>query len=382
MTFFRVHSVRYAGFTVRVFLMCLSLMGITVFAYGSQYPPQWPWKGFVMASTTSDASDVAIITDTVDANFLALQLKPRLRAMRDKINPEQALAKEIAWADKVLDACKKHGVTAMIVMYQFPMDPSLGIKQNMPAFWNKQEYLNEVVATARRVAAHFAGRGIELAGYQFLSEPVAKAGGKVEIPEQWPGLLERIITTLRTEDPKCWIAVTPGPGGQPQGYRSFDKLDHERIIYNFHMYKPHAFTHQGVGDLKLGPSYPGLIQFQYWDKNRLKRTVEPVVQFQSKHDVPILVGEFSAARWAEGAEQYLLDAVSIFNANKWGWAYHSYSGSHVWNPHYDNLYSQTVRSEFEKHYVGMNSVRWKTLKEAFGYFPNTPKSLQIEHPKN
>jgi hypothetical protein len=367
MTFFYAHFAWYAGFTARVFMMCLILMGITAFAYGSQYPQQWPWKGFVMASTTSDASDVAKIIETVDANFLALQLKPRLRAIMDKIDPEQALAREFTWADKVLDECTKHRITAMIVMYQFPMDPSLGIKQDMPVFWNKNEHLDEVVATARRVATYFAGRGIELVGYQFLSEPLVRAGGKVKIPDQWQSLLERIINTLRAEDPDCWVAVSPGPGGEALGYRFFDKLDHERIIYNFHMYKPHAFTHQGVGDFKLGPAYPGFIQYQYWDKARLERTVGPVVRFQSKHDVPIFVGEFSAARWAKGAEQYLLDAVSIFNANKWGWVYHSYSGSHVWNPHYDNEYCATKRTEFEKHFVGVDTVRWNTLRKAFAF---------------
>lgn len=365
MTFLSALYNRHAGFTKRLFLMCLFLFGISVFAFGSQKPPQWPWRGFVIASTTSDAGDVSKIKETVAANFLALQLKPRLRAIRDNVAPEQALIREIVWADKVLDACKNQGVTAIIVMYQFPMDPSLGIKQNMAAFWNKQEYLDEVVSTARHVAAHFADRGIELAGYQFLSEPLTRTGGKSKVPEQWPGLLERIINTLRTEDPDCWIAVSPGPGGEPTGYKSFDILEHDRILYNFHLYKPHAFTHQGVGDRKLGPTYPGFIQLQYWDKGRMEKAVAPVIRFQRKYDVPILVGEFGAARWAEGSEQYLLDAISIFTANKWAWAYHSYSGSHVWNPHYNSDFSVTKRSEFEKDYVGQNTQRWKTLKSAF-----------------
>ncbi len=355
-------SVHYA---VWIVVLCLMLVENIVVAHAADCPHQWPWRGFVMSSTTSDASDVGTIDAMVDANFLSLQLKPRLRAKIDKISSQQALAKEILWADKVLDACKKRGFTALIVLYQFPMDPALDFKQNTPVFWNNKKYLDEVVETASSLAKHFAERGPELAGYQFLSEPRVNAGGKSGVPKQWPVLLERIITALRGEDPDCWIAVSPGPGGDPLGYRSFDKLDHERILYNFHMYKPHAFTHQGVGMFRRGPEYPGRIRFRYWDKYRLEKAVAPVKRFQARHDVPILIGEFGAARWAKGGEQYLLDLVSIFNVNNWGWAYHSYSGSHVWNPHYDEVYSRTKRSEFERHYVGMNTNRWDTLKKAF-----------------
>ncbi len=318
-----------------------------------------------MTSATADHSDVSKIKSMVNANFLSLHIKPRFRAKRENIDYRLALDRELVWADEILDQCKLNGITAMIVVYQFPMNPNLNLKQNSPAFWNNVKYLDEVINVAKIVSSRYADRGTELTGYHFLSEPLVKEGSKNRIPEQWANLLDSIIKTLRKQDKDCWIAVTPGPGGIPVGYKSFVKLPYMRVIYNFHMYQPHAFTHQGVGKFPLGQKYPGMIKLHYWDKKRLNDALNVVKIFQKKYDVPIFVGEFSAVRWAEGGEQYILDLVSIFSKNEWGWAYHAYSGSHVWNPHYDTIYAPNIRADIDKHYVGTNSVRWETLKQAF-----------------
>lgn len=347
------------------FISCVFTLLISLSGFCGEVPPNWPWRGMVMTSATADHTDVLKIKSMVNANLLSLHIKPRYRAKREKIDYRLALERELVWTDKILDQCKLHGITTMIVVYQFPMNPIFNLKQNSLDFWNNVEHLNEVINVAKIVSSRYADRGTELTGYQFLSEPLVKEGSKNTVPVQWPNLLDRIVKTLRQQDRDCWIAVTPGPGGIPIGYKTFVKLSYKRIIYNFHMYQPHAFTHQGVGEIPIGPKYPGMVRLHYWDKKRLEDTLTVVEIFQKKYDVPIFVGEFSAARWAEGGEQYILDLVSIFSKNEWGWAYHAYSGSHVWNPHYDNSYAPNVRADIDKDYVGTNSIRWETLKQAF-----------------
>ena len=38
----------------------------------------------------------------------------------------------------------------------------------------------------------------------------------------------------------------------------------------------------------------------------------------------ILVGEFSAAAWAKGADAYIRDCIEVFDSYGWDWAYHAF----------------------------------------------------------
>ena len=69
------------------------------------------------------------------------------------------------------------------------------------------------------------------------------------------------------------------------------------VVYSPHMYEPGQFTHQGVESRPEPVAYPSVIEGKRWDRAALERTLEPVVQFQKKYNVPIFMGEFSAPRW-------------------------------------------------------------------------------------
>ena len=54
---------------------------------------------------------------------------------------------------------------------------------------------------------------------------------------------------------------------------------------------------------------------------------KPVVDFRREHGgARILVGEFSAIAWAEGADQYLRDSISVFEELGFDWTYHEFGG--------------------------------------------------------
>ncbi|MDX1763451.1 MAG: cellulase family glycosylhydrolase, partial [bacterium] len=320
-----------------------------------------------------DPSDIQLVQRELGVNCIALQLKPRLRASRFKLGKDESWRQELEWAYIMLDECKRLGITAIIVIYQFPIDPKLGVRQHDEKFWDDPAQLDEVIRLSGVMSKNFKARGQELGGYQVLSEPVVWREGKPFRPEVWPDTLNRIIEAIRTHDPERWIAVSPGPGGGARGYRTFKPLPHKRIIYNAHMYMPHRFTHQGVKENPLGAKYPGRIGLRYWDKSSLEDVLEPLRTFQEIYDVPVWIGEFSAARWAPGGEQYLEDVSGIFNQNGWGWSYYMYNGSPVWNPHYSAEYaSEQNRKLWKKQYVGLASSRWKTLRKIFQVPPRRP----------
>jgi len=90
------------------------------------------------------------------------------------------------------------------------------------------------------------------------------------------------------------------------------------------MYQPMAYTHQGVKgkDFWTPAKYPD--PAKGWDKAFLRKHLADVRKFQLEHGAKIYIGEFSAIAWAEGADAYLRDVISIFEEYGWDWSYHAF----------------------------------------------------------
>jgi len=103
------------------------------------------------------------------------------------------------------------------------------------------------------------------------------------------------------------------------------------VVYQARMYRPHAFTHQGVHGGKERWAYPGAIKGVACDKDALRRELQPVRDFQLAYNVPIYIGEFSAIRWGKGADRYLKDVTDIFEEYGWDWSYHAFREWSGWS---------------------------------------------------
>ena len=92
---------------------------------------------------------------------------------------------------------------------------------------------------------------------------------------------------------------------------------------------------QGVTpDLPTGVVYPGIINRVRWDRAQMAHSLQVVASYQKHYHVAIYIGEFSAMRWAPGAEAWLRDAISIFEQNGWDWSYHAFREWQGWSAEY------------------------------------------------
>ena len=104
----------------------------------------------------------------------------------------------------------------------------------------------------------------------------------------------------------------------------------DNVIYQVHMYVPQAFTHQGVrSELKEKTCYPD--KARGWDIDFIRKTLAPVRDFEKKYGAKIYVGEFSAIAWAEGADRYMADCISVFEEYGWDWTYHAFREYSGWS---------------------------------------------------
>ena len=92
---------------------------------------------------------------------------------------------------------------------------------------------------------------------------------------------------------------------------------------------PMQFTHQGVHGSPVGAVWPD--PSQGWDRDFIRRTFEPVREFQKRHGAKIYVGEFSAITWAQGADAYLRDCIAVFEEFGWDWSYHAFREWSGWS---------------------------------------------------
>lgn len=67
---------------------------------------------------------------------------------------------------------------------------------------------------------------------------------------EWQKVMESFVTTIRAVSTELTIVATGACGGGPYGLLQLDasRFDDPRILYSFHTYEPHEFTHQGTGD--------------------------------------------------------------------------------------------------------------------------------------
>jgi len=234
--------------------------------------------------------------------------------------------------DYLVSEAPKYGIQVVIDLHTPPggwKDP-----HNVMCMFSELEYAGHFLELWQKLATHFKGNPGVWA-YDLINEPRAlKKNGF----DDWK--LQLIAAQLIREiDPDTPILVTTNWGGGTGCWDEMRAFELKNIIYQLHFYNPIGYTHQYVHQKRRPDepfrTYPGEItqnaKTESWDKERLRRELNGVLNFSKKHNAKIYVGEFSAIGWAPGADRYLRDCIELFEENGWDWSYHSFRESPFWN---------------------------------------------------
>lgn len=177
-----------------------------------------------------------------------------------------------------------------------------------------------------------------IVAYDVLGEPNYTLRRDVDGAVWYEQLMPEAIRQIRAINPHIWIAVMPWPWGFANRYGSMPLIDDPAILYSFHFYAPHSYTHQGIGTIARGTSYPGRIRefeaspLRQWNKAALVEAMQPALDFARRHQVRLINGEFGVVRWAAGRERWLADMLSVLEDNGVDWFFHTYNTWNGWNP--------------------------------------------------
>ena len=282
-----------------------------------------------------DEENFRVLAEDWKANQIRvpLALKGREKQASRKAAPsldayDRWLEGRLAKLDRTVDAAGRHGIKVLPSLHYTPGGRTeKGLYQRL---FEDRRYQEKYIEVWQRIARRYKGREVVYA-YDILNEPLQ--GPRKQGLQDWPELAVTVIDSIRAIDPGKPIVFELGPWGKCLGYDGFQPLPRDRVIYSFHLYQPHAFSHQGVGNNPVKYSYPGVISGEMWNKERLRETMRPIIEFQKRHGVQIYVGEFSAPRWSpqNSTWRWLRDAIDLFEEHRWDWSYHAYREWDGWS---------------------------------------------------
>ncbi len=296
--------------------------------------PRGDFKGAqyrgVMSGNSLGEEDFATLKEW-GANLMRFQFS---RKKTDISTPEKYLEwidSEIARLDSVLPIARKNGIKIAIDLHVGPGTKINEVASNVLV--DGKADLDTLTEAWRRIAAHYKGNP-DIYGYDLLNEPVVDNYVK-GVKNPWQFISEHLVKEIRKVDPETPIITEPD-------FDNCEVIDAKNIIYSPHFYSPHSYTHQGVLS-QVKWSYPGEINGTYWDKEQLRVSMKSVIEFQKKYKVKIFVGEFSAATWAAGADQYIKDCIELFEEYGWDWTYHAFREWPGWSVEYEGSSPGTLR---------------------------------------
>jgi endoglucanase len=271
-----------------------------------------------MISPSISPESLRVLGQEWNANVIRWQFVGWRSTDHDLAAFDAWLTEQMRLLDAALPWCEEYGLMVVLDLH------------SAPDLFSSAAHQDKFVAVWEMLARHYKDARAIWA-YDLFNEPNDR-----NMPpdlQDWWELAERTAKAVRAIDPVRPIIIEPSPGADPGAFRGFEPFKVPNIIYSAHMYLPHSFTHQGIGEWSQSYVYPGVIEGKMWDKAQLEAALAPVLEFQRTYNVHIYIGEFSAIRWApdESAYRYLKDLIEIFEHYEWDWSYHAFREYEGWS---------------------------------------------------
>jgi hypothetical protein len=231
---------------------------------------------------------------------------------------------------------------------QIDLHPEESYKQPLRT---ENQAVDRMVMLWRRLAAHYANRDPERVFFEVMNEP------EVNDPYRWAGIQARVAAAIREVAPNNTIIATGPNYSDIVDLLTQHPLLDGNVIYNFHFYDPHEFTHQGAGwgspywIYEHGIPYPAtettmqeLLKeipdpadryrlenywLDHWDAHRIRLLIDEAAAWGKANKVPLICNEFGAYRRVTdpvSRNAWIHDVRTALEADGIGWAMWDFHG--------------------------------------------------------
>jgi len=285
------------------------------------------------------SADIALIKSAgFDHVRLSVNPQPMMDAARRQHGTEEYFG--------YLDASMKMILDAGLAV-EFDMHPDSDFKARL----KEDEFVERFADFWRTVARHYSSWDSERVFFEILNEP------EMQDRYRWYGVESKLATAIRQGAPAHTI-LAPGANWDDNSDMIFlEPLRDPNVIYVFHFYEPHIFTHQGAtwgafywhwlknlhypsspeNAARVAESVPEAIHRldvirygqDHWDASRVEAEINQAADWAKRNGVPLVCNEFGVFRQADMQDRarWLTDVRTSLERHLIGWAMWDYSGS-------------------------------------------------------
>jgi endoglucanase len=287
-----------------------------------------------------NAGDFALIKSMgFDHVRFTINPEPMMRHNQaDQIPPEYLPALDSA-VKMILD----HGLAVIIDMH-----PESDFKAKLV---QHDDFVEQFSDFWRALARHYSSYDPETVFFEVLNEP------EFRDRYRWAGVQAKLAAAIREAAPQHTIIAAGANWSDIDDLLSLTPLPDPNVIYNFHFYDPHVFTHQGATwgvnywhfESKLG--YPATMEtaqkvaaaepdplnrlavlrygLDHWDANRMAVEIGEASAWAKRWNVPLTCNEFGVYRKVvdpEDRAHWLRDVHTTLEHDGIGWTMWDYAG--------------------------------------------------------
>jgi aryl-phospho-beta-D-glucosidase BglC (GH1 family) len=290
--------------------------------------------------TWNTAQDIALIK-AMGFDHVRLSVNPQPMFRRGQA--DRIPADYLGYLDSAVQMILDHGLAVIIDVH-----PDSDFKQKLAT---DDGFVEQFEDYWRQLARHYSSTNPEQVSFEILNEP------EFHDRYRWQGVQSKLAVAIREGAPQHTIIVAGAYWSAENELLFFDPLRDSNIIYNFHFYDPHIFTHQGatwstnyVHYLKEVP-YPStpenvrqaaallpdaanrLQAIHYgldrWNASRIDGEIGQVAAWAKRWNVPVTCNEFGVYRKTANPQDraaWISDVRTTLEKYGIGWTMWDYSG--------------------------------------------------------
>jgi len=290
--------------------------------------------------TWNTAQDIALIK-SMGFDHVRLGVNPQ--PMFQHGQADRIPADYLGYLDSAVQMILDHGLAVIIDVH-----PESDFKQKLV---EEDSFVEQFEDYWRQLARHYSSTNPDLVSFEILNEP------EFHDRYRWQGVQSKLAVAIREGAPQHTIIVAGAYWSSENELLFFDPLRDSNIIYNFHFYDPHIFTHQGatwstnyVHYLKElpYPSTPENVQqaaallpdavnrlqaihygLDRWNASRIDGEIGQVAAWAKRWKVPVTCNEFGVYRQAANPQDraaWISDVRTTLEKYSIGWTMWDYSG--------------------------------------------------------
>jgi aryl-phospho-beta-D-glucosidase BglC (GH1 family) len=283
-----------------------------------------------------------------DMGFRHVRLPVDPEILFNAKNPERLNPDNLKYIDTALDQILAQKLGVIVDIH-----PKDGFKQRL---YEDEAFVEAVGKFWQTLAKHLSNRNPELVFLEVMNEPASTD------PQVWYTIQQKLLAAMRKGAPQHTLIASANERvgdvwNSIQALEELTPLEDPNVVYNFHFYSPHDFTHQGATwgakrwKYLLNIPYPSspeavapilpkitnehttqkLREYgeKQWDRKKLEELLSRAATWAKANNVLVTCNEFGVYRKVAPEKDritWLRDVRSVLENYQISWAMWDYNG--------------------------------------------------------